>query len=416
MSRVWIEDRINHAAFKAAVKKAKASGRTPPGRYRVRWYDPDGQSRAKTVHLKIEAETARAELNERLGNGTYRDPSAGRTKLTEVAEEWFSAKLNVRRSTHARYRGILDTHILPKWGTTPVARIQFDSIATWLGDVLKDSVASGKALSASTIKKIHVVLKGILDYAVRSRRIAFNPAVGVPLPRYVPAEHVYLDNLQVETLADSSAEYRTLVLFLAYTGVRWGEATAIRVSRVDLTARRVRISETWSRDKSGPYLDAPKNHERRSVPIPAFLVKELKALMAGQAPDDLLFRAPEGGMLHLNNFTRRRFKQALDAAGLALRGITPHKLRHTAASLAIASGADVKVVQTMLGHKTATLTLDTYGHLWPDRLDEVSDRLDTQRTKVLKQAQKKAEKAKRKAEKLAAELAALEAEADTHGA
>lgn len=54
----------------------------------------------------------------------------------------------------------------------------------------------------------------------------------------------------------------------------------------------------------------------------------------------------------------------------------PHELRHTAASLAIASGADVKVVQTMLGHKTATMTLDLYGHLFPDRLDDLADRMD----------------------------------------
>ena len=54
----------------------------------------------------------------------------------------------------------------------------------------------------------------------------------------------------------------------------------------------------------------------------------------------------------------------------------PHELRHTAASLAIASGADVKVVQQMLGHKSATMTLDLYGHLFPDQLDDVADRLD----------------------------------------
>ncbi|MFJ6616186.1 hypothetical protein ACIQOW_01210 [Kitasatospora sp. NPDC091335] len=70
----------------------------------------------------------------------------------------------------------------------------------------------------------------------------------------------------------------------------------------------------------------------------------------------------------------------------------------------------------MLGHKTATLTLDTYGHLWPDRLDEVSDRLDSQRSKVLKLAKKKAEKAQKKAAKLAAEVAALEAAADAAAA
>ncbi|OLT25900.1 integrase [Nocardiopsis sp. CNR-923] len=64
-------------------------------------------------------------------------------------------------------------------------------------------------------------------------------------------------------------------------------------------------------------------------------------------------------------------------------GLTPHKLRHTAASLAIAAGADVKVVQAMLGHATATMTLDRYGHLFPDRLDEVAEAMDAARSRVL---------------------------------
>lgn len=76
----------------------------------------------------------------------------------------------------------------------------------------------------------------------------------------------------------------------------------------------------------------------------------------------------------MRNFRRSTFNRAVDQVGPA--GFHPHELRHTAASLAIASGADVKIVQQMLGHKTATMTLDLYGHLFPDRLDEIVDRLD----------------------------------------
>ncbi|RLL68193.1 hypothetical protein D7M15_16615 [Streptomyces sp. Z26] len=78
---------------------------------------------------------------------------------------------------------------------------------------------------------------------------------------------------------------------------------------------------------------------------------------------------------------------AVTAAGLGDPGITPHELRHTAASLAIAAGADVKVVQTMMGHKSAVMTLDLYGHLWPDRLDEVADRLEEGRQLLLERRQ-----------------------------
>ena len=80
-------------------------------------------------------------------------------------------------------------------------------------------------------------------------------------------------------------------------------------------------------------------------------------------------------------FQRSALNQACERVGIAR--ITPHELRHTAASLAIASGADIKVVQSMLGHKSATMTLDQYGHLFGDRLDVVADAMDAARTAAL---------------------------------
>lgn len=74
------------------------------------------------------------------------------------------------------------------------------------------------------------------------------------------------------------------------------------------------------------------------------------------------------------------------SAAVGLDGLTPHALRHTAASLAIAAGADVKVVQQMLGHKSPTMTLDLYGQLFPDRLDTVADAMDAARTVALNAA------------------------------
>ena len=76
------------------------------------------------------------------------------------------------------------------------------------------------------------------------------------------------------------------------------------------------------------------------------------------------------------------------AAKVGLHGLTPHSLRHTAASLAIAAGADLKVIQQILGHKSATMTLDLYGHLLPDRLDTVAGALSTTRTADLKTSEK----------------------------
>jgi integrase len=117
----------------------------------------------------------------------------------------------------------------------------------------------------------------------------------------------------------------------------------------------------------------PKNHQRRSVPIPRFLVDELAAHVAGKRRDDLVITAPNGGPLRNTNFRPRIFEPAAASVGLA--GITPHDLRHTAASLAVAAGANVKAVQRMLGPASAAMTLDVYAGLFGDDLDAVAHRL-----------------------------------------
>ncbi|MYS25175.1 Site-specific recombinase XerD [Streptomyces sp. DvalAA-14] len=408
MARVWIEDRADHTEYVQAVARAKKAGRTPPGRWRVRWYGPDGKPKAKTFALKVKGEDYRSQVEARLGDGTYRDPAAGRVTFATVADSWFKSQLHLKRSSRARYRIALDTHVIPRWGSTPVDRIQYDDIAAWLTELATGKTTNGRPQAARSIRKTYVVLSRVLGFAVKSRRLAFNPAAGVPLPAISPADHVYLDEVQVEALADAAAEYRAFILLLAYTGLRWGEASALKVGRIDLTARRAHIVEAFGLDGGKLYLDTPKNHERRSVPLSAFLIDELEPHLEGRSPDDLLFTGPQSGALRASNFVRRVFDPAVIRAGLGDLGVTPHKLRHTAASLAIASGADVNVVQTMLGHKSASMTLDVYGHLFPDRLDEVSKKMHKRRARVLAKAKAKAEKAARKAQEAAAELVALE--------
>ncbi|MEU4184271.1 tyrosine-type recombinase/integrase [Streptomyces griseoluteus] len=398
-------------AYAGAVAKAKRAGRTPPGRYRVRWYGPDGKPKMKTFARKVDAEIERTRTESRLNDGSYRDPAAARVKLAEVVESWLAVQIHLKRSTRARYRGVLDVHVIPKWGTTPLDRIHFEDIAEWLADLLSGEATGGRKLSPRSVRKAYVVLSRVLGYAVKARRLAVNPAVGVPLPKAAPADHVYLDDMQVDALANASGAYRVFIMLLAYTGLRWGEASALKVGRVDLDACRAHIVEAYAEDNGKLYLDTPKNHERRSVPIPRFLAEELKPHVQGRGDEELLFTAPQSGPLRARNFRQRFFAPAVVKAGLGHLNVTPHKLRHTAASLAIASGADVNVVQTMLGHKSATLTLDTYGHLFPDRLDEVSKKMHKRRSKQLAKAKAKLEKAEKKARKAAEEVAALEDDA-----
>jgi integrase len=188
---------------------------------------------------------------------------------------------------------------------------------------------------------------------------------------------------QVFALADAAAEYpipdvggqyRVLVLVLAFCGLRWGEVAGLKVGRVDLLRRRLTVAETLSEVGGRFVWGSPKNHQHRSVPIPAFVVDLLAEVTAGKSAMDCVFTTWRGRPLRNLNFRRDVFDRAAEDAGLA--GITPHELRHTAASLAVSAGANVKAVQRMLGHASAAMTLDVYSGLFDADLDGVAARLD----------------------------------------
>ncbi|MCX5211481.1 site-specific integrase [Kitasatospora sp. NBC_00240] len=388
MARVWIEDRATQKDYVAAMEKWRAakkagSNRQPPGRWRVRWYDPDGKSKGRVFGKKPEAENHVHEVEARLRDGSYRDRAASKMLFGALATEWFDSRDAVKRSSLGRYRHSLDLYILPRWKDLPLSAIRREDIAAWSVELGKSGGKNGKPLGASSVKGSRIVFGMVMNWAVETHRIAFNPAAGLAMPRPVPSDHVYLDHAQVHALAAAAGPYGPLILVSSYTGMRWGEVSALRARRVDLEARRVHVVKAYAEDGGELYEDTPKSWARRKVPLSGFLVDELRPLLAKLKPDDLLFTAPEGGPLRLHNFRPRVFDQAVKAAGLADLGIHPHVLKHTAASLAIAAGADIKTLQTMLGHKSATLTLDTYGHLMSDRLDDVADRLSEARAKAL---------------------------------
>ncbi|WP_369262156.1 tyrosine-type recombinase/integrase [Streptomyces sp. R35] len=206
------------------------------------------------------------------------------------------------------------------------------------------------------------VLSSVMKHAVKSHRISVSPYHEHDLPSNDDQHnHVYLTHDQLETLAEHAGRYQTFVTTLGYTGIRWGEAIAIKVGRTQLDDRRIRILQAYSDIDGHLELGPVKNHEKRSVPLPRSFAEELRPLVVGRPRDALLFTAPEGGPMRYPNFRRRDWEKAVKSAGLEGLDLTSHKLRHTAASLAISAGADVKVVQLMLGHKSAAMTLDVYG-------------------------------------------------------
>jgi integrase len=140
------------------------------------------------------------------------------------------------------------------------------------------------------VNRAYGVLAGILDDAVKSRRLAANPSRGVEnLPHKTGKRRVYLTVEDVARLAAESGQHRALVLTLAYTGIRWGEAVALRVRDVQFLRRRLSVHDNAVQIGARHELGRTKSRTERSVPVPQFVLDQLAVQCEGRGLDDLVF-------------------------------------------------------------------------------------------------------------------------------
>lgn len=347
---------------------AKVTRDPRDGHWLARWRDPAGRQHKKSFRRRVDAERFLVELQAEMYRGRYVDPSAGKLLFRHYAEIWLSGLGHVKATTAQRYREVARGYVVAQWGDWPLASIARSDVAAWIGDL------HDRGLSAGTTRKAYLVASMILDSAVEDGRLGRNPAKGVRLPRQVQREPHFMTADQVGRLVEAAGPHGLEILTLALTGLRFGEFAALRVSRLEAERSRLYVAEAVTVVSSQLVWSTPKSHARRYVPVPPSLLPLLIEACAGRAPDELIFPSHSGGAIRLNNWRRRVFDKACEEAGLV--GFTPHDLRHTAASLAISVGANVKAVQRMLGHASAAMTLDIYAGLLPDDLDEVGARLD----------------------------------------
>ena len=201
-----------------------------------------------------------------------------------------------------------------------------------------------------------------------------NPADGVQLPRKVVSEKTALTHEQVHALAESSEELRAMVYALAYGGLRYGECAALRCGDVDVVSGRLVVSRSVTAvAKLGMVETDTKTHQVRKVPLPRFAMDLVAKQIKGRQRTELVFPHIDGGWMPRDWFALR-LEKACAATGLT--GITPHTLRHTAGSLALASGASVVTVQKLLGHRSPVMTMSIYSHMLPDDFDNLATAMD----------------------------------------
>jgi integrase len=292
--------------------------------------------------------------------------------LAEWADEWASFSfITLKPGTAALYGGLLRSRILPTFGDLPLSDIDGLMVRHWI------AAMNSEGLSPSRIRQAHILLSQIYSAAVECGLAKTNPCVGVRLPRVAPYEALFLAPHEVAQLADAvPTRYRSLILLLAYGGLRWGEAAALKRKRVDLETARIIVAETVTKVRGTLVWGETKSKRIRTIGAPAFLVEELRSHLAtvSPAPDALVYETVRGHTLRVEAFRKAIWTPSLLRAGLPPT-LRIHDLRHTCASILISRGVHPKAIQQHLGHASIDITMNRYGHLFPDHFQGVATQL-----------------------------------------
>ncbi|MCI1663366.1 tyrosine-type recombinase/integrase [Bifidobacterium crudilactis] len=353
-------------------------------RYRIRYRKPDGSSTDKRgfKRKKDATDWAAANVTVAINTGNYTDPSRGKTTISELYGSWFETnqpfwKPSYRHTVETSWR----THVEKVWGERQIASVQRDEVQEWVSNLARNK-------SASTVTKAYAILRSIMEEAVNDHRIPRTPLTEIKLPiKRRSKPRVYLSIEQLITFADEAVnasnigdERRALILLLGFCGLRWGEARGLRVKDLDFDSGRLHVEQNIVSVGSRKVAGSPKNHEVRDVPMPRIVSEALRGVVDKRNDEnELLFLDPSGNPIREQSVSelhnRTWYVSALRRAGLPM--VSPHDLRHTAASIAVHAGANVKALQRMLGHKSASMTLDVYADLFDSDLDHVSAAIDS---------------------------------------
>jgi integrase len=350
----------------------------PSGRWEARYRDPSGVMRARTFSTKTEARDWVKETETDVRRGDWIDPRLTRTTFEQWADEYLLTIVHLREITRGDYTRIVDLHLVPAFGEWPISQIEQVDVRRFIAE----KQASG--LAPKTLQKIRLVLRQILETARGSGAIKANPCEGIRMPRAKQADPTFLTADEVERLARATRPpYDVLVRMAATTGMRPSELCGLQVGRLNLVKGTVDVVEALTVVRGHVELGPTKNGVRRTVGLTRALCDDLGKHLLTRAneldrplePDDFVFVAPQGGPLRRDLLYKRIFVPAVKEAGFR-EGLRLHDLRHTCASLLIQLGAHPKVIQEWLGHRSITVTMDVYGHLYPSLNDALTERLD----------------------------------------
>ena len=376
-----------------AKKGARGGGtirQRSDGRWEARFTvgrDPgSGKQIQRSVYGATQKEVRQklAQITASIDKGTYQAPN----KITVSAwfREWLDtfAKNKVKPLTLHSYEGITKNHIIPAIGAMELQAVRGSHIQK----IYNAMTAAG--LSGKTVKNASAVLHKAFSVALKQGMVAANPCEGGELPKAARHEIAPLTDEEIPRFLEAIdvSPMRNAYALCLFTGLREGECMGLSWKQVDFQRGRITVSQQLQREKAkgGRYYIAPttKSGKPRTIEPPPIAFEYLRAEKVRQAenrlaagniwsnPDDLVFTDEIGRHYAISTFYKY-FKKI--AASIGRPDARPHDLRHTAATVAIASGADVKSVQDMLGHATASFTLNVYAHTSEQMMKDTASRM-----------------------------------------
>jgi integrase len=306
----------------------------------------------------------------------------GVTTLGDCVDEWLDgcSRRGLKISTSRGYRTLASLYIPTIFREIPIDKVTARDLDELYDYLLRGGRRNGRGLKPTTVRKVHLVLRGVFDRALKRGIVQSNPALAAEAPRAhacKPPVFPVWSPIELRRFLLSARQHPYYAAFhlAASTDLRRGEVLGLRWCDIDFKESVLQVLQTVILVRSEVLFETPKSPEsRRRVDLDAGTaavlrryentVERCRALRDGdlRGTDDLVFARDSGEPLHPALFSYW-FQRQVELAGV--RRIRLHDLRHTHATHALQAGIHPKIVSERLGHSSITVTLDTYSHVLP---------------------------------------------------
>ncbi len=319
----------------------------------------------KGFNTKDEALRAQAKLNEELNKGL--NPINKKTTMEEAGELYLNlhSSINCKSSTHNTYCGYLKNHINPFFGKRNINEITPMHIKAFMKQM------QDNGLGNNSINKLVKLISAIYNFMIDSDIAVKNPVSRIKALKIKKNEEIRPLSTEETKILLSKAkqiypDFYPLLFTAIFTGMRRGELLALTWDSINWVKGKIKVDKNYVGGKIG----LPKNGKIRYVDMSSELARILKEwrLACPHSDKNLVFPNSSGNYMSPDNMVKRRYKPILNRAGIDERRF--HDLRHTYASLLFSKNAQMKYVQTQLGHSTIQMTMDLYTHIMPEANDK----------------------------------------------